>query len=327
MNSILSSIVYDFRVTGRESRDGALLTALSSAVDEVKRDRAGNFVGLVRGAGGDKKKIMLQTHMDGAGFVATGIEENGLVRFGPTGNFSLKSAAYTEATTENGVRGIITPDGGSSANLTDDCLSYALDVGAADKESAERLVKAGDFISPVPHMTELGDGEKNSRLFCGYPLDGRAGAAVLIKCAEALMKNRPENDVYIVLSVEGHNNYRMAGTAAANIRPDEALAIDYNEEAKPGDGVSVVVQRKYFVADQVLTEELRNLAEKEEIKHNISVSASGDAPGRLIQAEGEGTPTAELDLPVSRRRTVSETIAESDMLAAARLAELFCRRL
>ena len=326
MLALLRSLISDFRVSGRESGDGAVNARLAATTDEIWRDRAGNFVGLIRGAGINKKKIMLQTHMDGAGFVVTDAEENGDLRFCPSGNFSLRSAAYTEAVTARGVRGIITPagaKGGDPGELSNDSSAYIFDIGAENRAAALRRVGSGEFFAPVPHLTVLGTGK--NRLFSGFPIDGRAGAAVLLKCCENLMADRPQDDIYIVFAIEGHNNFRLAGTAAASILPDEAMAMGSTDVLKPGDGAVITVQRKNFVADEVLTARLREVAEREKIPYKVGVSGSAPAPGMRIQSEGAGTPTAELDLPLSRLHTVSETVAERDMLAAARLAEAFCR--
>lgn len=318
MIEMLKSIIDEVQITGRGSGCGKIYTRLASTCDEIYRDRAGNIIGLVRGTK-PKKKIMLQTHADSAGFMITEAEENGLIRFCKIGDVSLQSMLQTEAVTENDTHGIIVTTNSGAEKISEDCSDFALDIGENNREAALKRVRSGEFFIPAPHMIILGEKEHK---FCGYPMDGRAGASVLLKCAERLAARRPENDINIVLTTGGA---RLAGTAAANIKPDEALLIGSDGDSKIGGGAVIIFRKGRFAADEMLTWRLKEAAERLGSSISTGVSGDGDSAGMRIQSEGAGTPTAEIDIPVRDIHTAGETVTEKDMEEALKLAEAFCR--
>ena len=120
--------------TGEASVNALIKTLIAPYCDEVYTDPVGNLICLKKGSGEDKKKIMLAAHSDENGFVATYVENNGLIRFDTCGEPDLTSAAYGEIEFENGVRGILIPE--DSANLN--VRKMHVDIGAKNAQEAEK---------------------------------------------------------------------------------------------------------------------------------------------------------------------------------------------
>ena len=120
--------------TGEAKINALIKTLIAPYCDEVYTDPIGNLICLKKGNGEEKKKIMLAAHSDEHGFVATYIENNGLIRFDTCGEPDLTSAAYGEVEFENGVRGILIPEDTSALNVR----RMHVDIGAKMRRRRKR---------------------------------------------------------------------------------------------------------------------------------------------------------------------------------------------
>ena len=91
--------------------------------------------------------------------------------------------------------------------------------------SAEEALKAGiDIGTPVvyrPHIVHLAEDR-----IAGTAVDDRAGCAVVLEVARALLETKKRPTVHIVFSVQEEFNLRGAVTAAQALMPDIAIQID-----------------------------------------------------------------------------------------------------
>ena len=144
---------------------------------------------------GNGKKILLAAHMDSIGVVVTHIDDNGFARFAQVGGFMLGDLVDRRVRFQNGTRGVISFEEKTAfSKLGFDNLF--LDIGAASKEEAEKLIQVGDFAvyDEQPH--------KQGNVVCGPYLDNRIGCVTLIGAMAQLADLPCDSDVYVAFTAQ-----------------------------------------------------------------------------------------------------------------------------
>ncbi len=165
---------------------------------------------------GKGKKIMVAAHTDEIGLMITHIEDEGFLRFTTIGGVSVEQIVGRRVVFKNGVQGAI------GVEYLEDKKDFRveklyIDIGAKNKEEAQKYVNIGDSASFAGEFIEAGD-----RLI-SKAFDDRIGCYVVI---EALKNLKTENEVYFVFTVQEEVGTRGAAAAAYNIHPDFAVAVD-----------------------------------------------------------------------------------------------------
>lgn len=233
----LKSVLKEFMLTsapsGYESEMAyALKARLKPLCDEVRLDRLGNCIALIKGTGGGSlPRAMVFGHMDQLGFIVRKIEEDGFIQVDRLGGIPEKILPGLQVVirSENGgwVDGVI---GSKSHHATppeekykvDPVTSLLIDIGAQSRSAVNvRGVFTGCPVVYRPAFTELMGGK-----IAGTAVDNRGACAALVKIAEDLSQNRPACDVYLVGTVWEEFNLRGAMMAARTIHPDLAISLD-----------------------------------------------------------------------------------------------------
>lgn len=209
---LLKTLAEAFGPSGCEKGVCQVITDLVTPyADEVTIDVMGNLIVHKKGPG---KKLLFAAHMDSIGIIATHIEEQGYVRFGNLGGLSITNLVGQPVVFENGIRGVIAVAGEKAAKLSD----LYVDIGAKDREDAERMVKLGDCaVFDAPTYLQ------NGKVYSKY-LDNRSGCAILIEALRLITK--PENDLYFVFTVQEEVGVRGAKTSTYGVDPDVGIAVD-----------------------------------------------------------------------------------------------------
>ncbi len=312
-------------VSGREqSIREKIEKQITPLCDEVHTDALGNLHALKHGAGGGKK-IMLAAHMDEIGFMVTFIEDSGVLRIAPVGGISFAAASHSTVVSERGVHGVLVPDDNQKK-----AENYYIDIGAASKKAAERLVSVGDFFVLQPRLERL---VKN--VVSGHPIDDRVGCAILIKIAEELQGVQLADDVYFVFSAQEEVGCRGAGTAAFAIAPDIALCFDVTctgdtqgatpMACKMGGGAAVKIKDASVICNEDITRALCSVAEDKKIKYQREVLLHGGTDTSSIQLAGTGAAVGALSVPTRYIHSSVEMCDLDDALACAALAVEFIK--
>ncbi|MBM3635811.1 MAG: M42 family metallopeptidase [Alphaproteobacteria bacterium] len=197
---------------------------------EYWSDRIGNLIATIEGTKG-APEIMLYAHMDQLGLIVRKIESNGLIRVERVGGVPERALASQEILLCVGqgkdVSGVIA-NKSHHATTPDEkykVIPYQELYIDAGFSSAEDVLKAGiDIGTPVvyrPHCVKLADDR-----IAGISVDDRAGCAVVLEVARALLETKKRPTVHIVFSVQEEFNLRGAVTAAQALMPDIAIQID-----------------------------------------------------------------------------------------------------
>lgn len=200
---------------------------LSTFCDEVKTDVLGNTAGVLNKDA--TKKVMLAGHYDEIGFQIVYISDEGLLYFRPNGGIDKLNITASEVKilTENGlVHGVIGKKPihlltAKERDLPPEIRDMWIDIGAASREEAEKLVTIGDPIAMCANFRFLNDNR-----FISKGMDDKVGAFVVAEVMKNLAKRKLNVAVYGVGTVQEELGLRGATTSCFHINPDIGFAID-----------------------------------------------------------------------------------------------------
>lgn len=338
INDILSDILPIASPSGNETGLASRFAPfMKPLVDKVTIDVFGNVIAHKNG-NGMGKRVMLVAHADEVAMMVTYIDDNGFVYFQEVGAIDtniLPGQMVEIHDGDNIVYGVI----GKKPLHLQDKSEYSkdwateelwIDLGAKDKEDAERLVAVGDYITFRTQPKMLQDS-----LVVSKSLDDKAGIAVLMATVQSLQGKLAENDLYFVASAQEELGARGAKIATQTVKPDIAIAIDATHATdypsvspnKNGDirlGSGVVITRSPNV-DRDIADELIEIAQSNGIRYQVqAISHQTGTDINPIQLVEKGVRTALLGIPIRYMHTPNEVASLDDMESASKLLTQFC---
>ena len=288
-----------------------IFNELDGYVDEMKVDEMGNLIA-VRNGIPNGKKIMIAAHMDEIGLMVKYIDEKGFIKFSKIGNVNdqmLLNQDISIQTSNGDINGVIgsKPPHKIKKSEKNKVVEYDkmfIDIGASNREEAEKMVDIGDPVVIKQNFQDLGN-----HLVKGKALDNRAGCAVLV---DVLKKVDSNATIYGVGTVQEEVGLKGAKTSAFKINPDIALALDVtiagdHPGIKPEDAPSKLGNGPSFVladesGDGIITHPmikklLISAAEKEKLPYQLEVREGGTTDGTAINLTRQGIPTGVISPP------------------------------
>jgi len=321
----LSDLTAAFGPSGAENGAARIIEGIAGQYcDEVSHDTMGNLICRKKGSG---PKVMFAAHMDSLGLVAAHIDEKGFIRVGAVGGVPLDNALYTQVRFENGTCGVVTVSAKADrAKLK--ISDLAIDIGAANREEASRLVRVGDV---AVYNTQLK--ETCGRFISPY-MDNRISCLVLLMAMEQL--GETENDLYFVFTVQEEVGLRGARTAAWGIDPDYGVVVDVTGaddvldskhlvSSVLGGGAAVKVMDKSVICHPQMVERLMALAQENGIPAQRDVIQSGGTDGGVIHTTRAGVYTGGISIPCRYIHTPMEMVDKGDVKACAKLVAAFAQ--
>ncbi len=269
-------------------------------------DSLGNLYVLKEGRGkGADPGLMLCAHLDEVGLMVSSIEKSGHLRFYKVGG------VYEQALISKPVKigagdlpGVI----GAKAihlqkkeerkkALTIDSLY--IDIGAKDKEDAEKAVKIGDYVS------FYSEASCHENLIRGKALDNRAGCAALL---EVLQRDFPCSFT-AVFTVQEEVGIRGARVAANRVNPGLALVLEttiaadtpgvkeYDHSTSLGGGPAFTVKDDSVLVHPQLLERLIGVAEEQQRPYQFRRYGGSFTDAGAISTAGSGVATAVISTP------------------------------
>jgi endoglucanase len=310
-------------------------------VDEIKTGRMGSLHALKRGRGKPPRPaIMVATHMDAIGLMATRVTE-GFVHVTGVGGVDPRilpgTPVLVHASGAGGGRelpGVVVmpPARSLPKGAADEVVALEhllVDVGLAPRQ-VESLVRPGDLISFDTPALELA-GEALS----GHTLDNRASVAALTVCLEELQTKDHQWDVWAVATTQEEVGLVGAGPAAVELLPDLAVVMDVTFASGPGaNGWETFGLGKGPTLGwgpnmhPFLYKAFKELADRLEIPNTIDLMPGHSGTDAFaVQVAGEGIPTMLVEIPLRYMHTPVEIIAIKDVQRAGRLLAEFIRGL
>jgi putative aminopeptidase FrvX len=231
LRALLSELMLIPGLSGYEGRvRRAVATELSALGIESRSDRQGNLIATIDGDAG-APSVMLFAHMDQLGLIARKIEANGLVRVERLGGVpekALPSQSVLLCVGEGKDRRGVIANKSHHATSQDEkyrVLPYTeLYVDAGFSRASDVLAAGIDVGTPIvyePKVVVLA-GDRIG----GTSVDDRAGCAIIIEVARALLQLPRRPATHLVFSVQEEFNLRGAVTAAQALSPDVAIQLD-----------------------------------------------------------------------------------------------------
>lgn len=285
---------------------------LKDVADNIERDVMGNIIVTKKGS---KKapKIMLDAHMDEIGLMVKYIDDNGYILFSKIGGINDQMLMNQTVTIHSSVgEDVIGVIGSKPPHVTkpeerNKVVNYDsmfIDIGAKDKEDAEKMVRVGDLMTFNSLFAEY-----PNNMVMGKAIDNRAGCYVLI---EVLKRVDADVTVYGVGTVQEEVGLKGAKTAAFKLNPDYALALDVTlsgdhpgikpEEAPVvmGKGPALIISDasgRGILTQPAVRDLLIKAGEENDIDYQLEVSDGGTTDGTAIHLTREGIPTGVISVP------------------------------
>ena len=270
-----------------------------------RTDALGNLIVFKKGKTEAKNKVMLAAHMDEVGVIVTHIDADGYLKFTTVGGIVPGVLAGRTVRFENGTIGVLglkpihLCEKSEEGNLPSVDKMY-IDIGATDREDAEKAVSLGDVAVFNEEFIPLGEHK-----VCSKALDDRMGCLALL----TLLKEDIAADAYFVFTVQEEIGLRGAGTAAFQVAPDYAIVLEGTTAADLPDAQEqkkVCIQGKgaaisFMDRSTLYPPKLYNRAMALAKEHNIPVQtktmvAGGNDAGAIHKA-GAGVQVLTVNVP------------------------------
>ncbi|OEC84869.1 MULTISPECIES: M42 family metallopeptidase [Methanobacterium] len=328
MKGILEKLSNAAGVSGFEENIREIITdEVKDYVDEIETDNLGNLI-MVKKGKENGKKIMLAAHMDEIGLMVRYIDKDGFIKFSKIGGINDQMLLNQEVYiyTDNGkVLGVLgsKPPHRMKAAERKKAVEYEnmfIDIGAKDKEEAEKIVNVGDVATIKREFSTL-----RGSIVAGKAFDNRVGCLVLI---EVMKRIKSDATIYAVGTVQEEVGLKGAKTSAFKINPDLAIALDVTisgdhpgikedeAPAKLGGGPAIILtdaSGRGIITHSKVKKLLIEAAEREEIPYQLEVSEGGTTDATAIHLTREGIPTGVLSAPTRYIHTPVEVVDLDDV--------------
>jgi endoglucanase len=276
-------------------------------VEDMRVDTMGNLLAVKRGTGHVKLRVMAAAHMDEVGMMVMGFDSDGTIRFDAVGGLDARILPAARVLVgEDRIPGVVMspPVHVNEDQNTVPIDRLRIDIGATNKESAQKHVERGDVIAFDSQLVELGPTVR------GKAFDDRAGCASLIK----LVQGDPfPFDLLVAFTVQEEVGLRGAKVAAQRLQPDMAFVLettachdlpqdpdepDQTTITVMGSGPAITVADARTISDPRLVQHMVRVAERAGIPCQFrSPQHAGGTDAGAIHQTGIGVPSVTVANP------------------------------
>jgi endoglucanase len=314
---------------------------VSEFATEVHGDSQGSITAIVNPSG--SPRVMLAGHIDEIGLMVSSIDEKGFLSFVPIGGHDatiLVGQRVRVQTASGPILGVI---GRKPIHLMNsderktpiEINSLWIDIGVADRQEAEKLVRIGDPATFTGSLERLQGDRLVSKAF-----DNRVGAYVAAETARAVASGPLQAAIFAVGTCQEEIGYRGAITSAERIKPDVAIAIDVgfgldhpavDDEKKRHNGHALgkgpQISRGANV-NPIVFDLLVEAAREEHIPVQIDPSpGESGTDSWAIQVAHYGVATGVVSVSLRYMHTPVEVLSITDLDQTVALLAAFIRRL
>jgi len=299
----------------------------------LRTDSMGNLIAFKKSASGNGKTVLLSAHMDEVGFIVTHITDDGYLKFDTVGGIDARILASQRVCCGE-IQGVISykavhltdKDGRKKAPSIDD---FYIDIGAKDRQSAEKHIMQGDCFAFDSDYVEFGNYIK------AKALDDRIGCAIMIE----MLKGTWNVDLYCTFTVQEEVGLRGAAAAVHGINPDYALVIEGTtcndlpnvgenlRVTKSGNGAAISVLDSASRANNEIISALKYSAEKNSIKWQFKASTSGGNDAGAIAIANGGIKVASLSVPCRYIHSPVCVMHKDDFESCKQITEAFLKEI
>ena len=333
INEILACLTLTNDISGREQAMGKRLAERLSAFIPDAALHEG-YVSARLGKDDDKPNVLFCAHVDQVGFLVTDITVDGFLRIGPIGGIDRRLLLGQPVMIWGreplfGVISILPPHLSGGDQAVPEWSGFCVDTGYSSAEELKGKISRGDAVTFCTDEHRL----LGNRI-SGQGLDNRAGAAAVFNAAKELSKcgDLPCN-VTFVFSFQEERSGRGAKLAAANLKPDIAIAVDTTfamahgenpQETFPlGSGAAIGISP---VLSKDLSDRLTAAAEKHGItwQPEVMTGTTGTDADALALAPN-GCKAGTVSIPIRYMHTPVEVLDLADVKSVSDLLISFAK--
>lgn len=329
-------------VSGREDAVRKLvLNALKGHTDSIQIDPLGSVTAVRRGTGASPLRVMVAAHMDEIGFMVTGFDSDGTIRFTAVGGIDDRILPGLRVRIgSDAIPGVIlwTPIHKNQDQSVVKMANLRIDIGASSKDEVSGKVKRGDRIVFDAAFRELEGGVLRGKAF-----DDRAGCSLLID----VMQGGPYPvDVIAAFTVQEEIGLRGAQVVAQTVNPDVAFILEgttahdlpdplaeaddereINPTSRMRGGPVISFMDRSLIVPPKLVAFLRETAEAEGIPYQYKSQLGGGTDGGAVHLANAGAKTAVISLPCRYIHSPLALLHRDDYAAALTLIQSALRRI
>lgn len=320
-------------VSGNEDQVRAFIREKAQPyADSIRTDAMGNLIVFKKGKKSTGNKLLMAAHMDEVGLIVTHVTDEGYLKFDFVGGVDRRVAIGKGVVLgEKQIPGII---GLKAIHLvsseerkkTPKTDAMYIDIGAKNKESALELVQPGTYGAFVGVPEEFGNG-----LLKAKAIDDRAGCAIML----TLLQEELPMDVTFAFTTQEEVGTRGAFGAAFSVSPEIALVLetttaadlpgieDHRKVCAPGKGPVISYMDGGTIYDRGLFEDLRRLAEDNDIPWQTKEYIAGGNDARTIQRNKAGVRVAAVSAAVRYLHAPASVGSVADFENMLKLTRLF----
>ncbi|MCG8583908.1 MAG: M42 family metallopeptidase [Pirellulales bacterium] len=308
---------------------------VKDVADEVRTDLHGNVI-IVKNPDAPVR-LMFAGHADQIGFLVTHIDEQGFVYVQSIGGWDpqvLLGQRMTLWSSDGPVEGaiarkpihLLTEEERKQVPKIKDLW---LDIGAKDKEDAEKLVRIGDSVTP-----KLGYQAMINNIAYSPAMDNKTGVWVCVEGFRRAAEAGVECGVYCVSTVQEEIGLRGAKTSAYGIDPQVGIAVDVThatdcptiDKKQEGDialGDGPVIYRGPNMNPKVV-DRLCSLADEKEMAYQLAASGRAQPnDSNVMQTTRAGVATGLVSVPNRYMHSPVEMVSLDDCDRGADLLAAF----
>jgi putative aminopeptidase FrvX len=312
---------------------------VAAFADEVSTDVHGNVLAVKNP--GAPLRVMLAGHCDQIGLIVQHIDDEGFLYVQPIGGWDpqmligQRMTVWTDAGPVFGVIGkkpihLLTEEERKQVPKMKDLW---LDIGAVDKNEAEKLVRVGD-----PVTVQLGFHKMPNDRAVSPAMDDKSGMWVVVEALRRADKAKLDCALYAVSTVQEEVGLRGAKTSSFGIEPHVGVAVDVThatdcptvEKKEEGDvklGKGPVIYRGPNMNPRVV-QRLIQTAEKYEIPYQLGASGrASPTDANAIQVNRAGVAAGLISIPNRYMHSPVEMVSLEDLDRAADLLARFAEGL
>lgn len=321
-------------ISGREDKVREYIISKIDGKCEYEIDPMGNILAFKKGKNIANKKVMLSAHMDEVGFIVTYITDSGFLKFTSVGGVDSKVALGKTVTVgDNGVKGVIGHKAihlchGDEESSVPKLDKLYIDIGASNKEDAEKVVEIGDSVHFDSDFISFGNNKIKAKA-----IDDRFGCAIMIKMIESEL----EYDTHFAFLVQEEVGCRGASAATFSIKPDYAIVLEATTAAdvafvgsedvvcRQGSGAVVSFMDRSTLYNRDMFKGAFRLAKGNDISVQTKTTVAGGNDAGAIHKSNGGIYTIAVSLPCRYIHSATSVADTRDMTACYDLAALLSK--
>jgi putative aminopeptidase FrvX len=325
--ALLKRLIETPGVPGREEQQREIAREeLEALTDEVRTDPLGSVVGTKKGR--DDVRVLVAAHTDEIGFLVSHVDEQGFLRLQTLGGHDPANMVSQRVlvTTANGtaLKGALQParkpphlDPNRDQKLPG-ADEFFVDLGMGAEE-VKRTVHIGDYVTMDRTLEQVGDN------YLGKAMDDRIGVFVMLEALRALKGH--EATIHVVATSQEEVGLRGAAASGSALEPTVVVALDITLATdipgsgsesiitRLGQGAAIKIMDSSLICNPKLVEHFRQIAEREEISHQMEILPRGGTDAGGIQRLHGGIPAITLSIPCRYVHTPNEMVSASDVQA------------